>query len=87
MIAIFVEGDSDVGFIDGLCRRLGIECRVYNLGGNRPDKAIRKARAVAQGSQLVVFLKDTHNLAEDLLSRFERKVCSDLKDLRKKETK
>ncbi len=87
MIAIFVEGDSDVGFIDGLCRRLGIKCRVYNLGGNRPDKAVRKARAVAERSQLVVFLKDTHNLTDDFLSGFERKVYSDLEDLRREGNK
>jgi len=84
MIVVFVEGDSDAGFIKGVCEKLGIACRVYVLRGNRVEKASRKARTVAEKSQLTLLLKDTHSLAEDMLQRFEKEVYGSLRDLEKR---
>jgi len=78
-VAVFVEGNSDAGFIEELCRRLNLYCKAYVLGGNNPEKAIRKVKAVAEQFKHVIVLKNTHMLRSELLEEFERKVESKLR--------
>jgi len=81
VIAIFVEGDSDAGFVNGLCKEIGVECKVFVLRGNRAEKAIRKARALANSYTHILFLKDVHRGPESMLNEFEERVGEDLRDL------
>jgi len=74
LIAVFVEGPSDAGFIEEVCRRLGVSCRAFVLGGNKPGKVARKIRAVAPNFDGVVVLKDVHGLRREILARLEEEI-------------
>jgi len=84
MIAVFVEGSSDAGFIEEVCRRLSVKCKAFVLRGNRVEKAVRKARALVDTYNYILLLKDTHGLAEDTLEKFDKEVSRDLMDLKDK---
>jgi len=47
VITVVDEGPSDAGFIEEVCRRVGVECRVLIARGNRVDKVARLIKAVA----------------------------------------
>ncbi len=81
MIAILVEGHSDAGFVEGICRSVGVICKAYVLRGNKPDKAVKKVKALAKRFRAILILKDVHMLKRDVLNRFGDRVYRDLKDL------
>jgi len=81
VIAVLVEGHSDAGFVEELCKRIGIGCRAFILRGNRVEKAVRKARALASSYRHILILKDAHWASTDALDRFEEEVGRSLRDL------
>jgi len=84
VIALLVEGPSDAGFVEELCKKIGVRCEVYVLRGNRVEKAIRMARSLAGGSRRVshiFLLKDTHGTSDKKLASLEMKVNKGLRDL------
>jgi len=57
-----------------VCRRLGVSCRAFVLGGNKPDKVARKIRAVVPNFGRVVVLKDVHRLGKEVLTKLEEEI-------------
>jgi len=81
LIAILVEGISDAGFVEGICRKLGATCRAFVLGGNNPKKTIRKIRALSTRFNRFIILKDVHGLKSEVLKRFEEEVVRGVGDV------
>jgi len=82
VITVVVEGPSDAGFIEEVCRRVGVECRVLITRGNRVDKVARLIKAVAPYTEQVLVLKDAHRLTERVLRGLEERLIGKLGDLK-----
>lgn len=77
-ILILVEGDSDRGFVEGLCKHLKLDCDVMIMRGNRYEKAGRIINAMKSIRQFrkIVVLKDEHRLGRHILENFKNALKS-----------
>ena len=72
-ILVFVEGDTEEGFLRGLAERLSLRLKVIKMRGNRPDK-LRGWLKVHRPHRCIV-LKDLHRRSEEFVEELKRQLA------------
>jgi len=73
-VIVFCEGDTDVGAIKAVSKRLRVRVRPRRMVGNRPEKVARICRALAQEYDKFIILKDLHRYKEETIKRIRKDV-------------
>ena len=71
-MVVFCEGDTDVGAIRAVAKKLRVRVRPRRMIGNRPEKIARTCRALAQRYDKFIVLKDLHRYREETIKRIYR---------------
>lgn len=79
-----VEGHSDAGFVDAICERVNVECKVVVSRGNRPEKIGRIIKVVDSRLGRVIVLKDEHRLGSRDLTKLLNLLKTMLRELKVK---
>jgi len=71
---VFCEGDTDVGAVRAIAKKLHVRARPRRMVGNRPKKIARTCRALAHRYDKFIVLKDLHKYQEGTIKRIYRET-------------
>jgi len=71
---VLCEGDTDVGAIKAVAKRLHVRARPRRMIGNRPEKIARICKALAQNYDKFIILKDLHRYREERIEKIRGEI-------------
>jgi len=71
-LLLIVEGPSDSGFVETLCKKLEQSCKVLTMRGNNLDKAKRMLKSMEFSKAII--LKNSHNHSIEFLNKIKKSI-------------